>query len=531
MAGRPLPSRTFPRPQQYKSGPYTGMTDAASPAASRPDRCRSILNAYRQVGRSAIRIVGRPGFTKFGSTLDSGPVQWVGQFSKKDGTTQTVAICKGQIYVGTWGGNFALTITTSNLTAASITLDGTAICGCITAFDTLIISDGVHTPFSWDGTSGGGLTSLSNAPIAYGQPAVYYSKLFFIKAAERDVIVWSEEGTPNTGYEAGGYNNAWSLPGIKGEWITALAARNDSLGVIRPRSVTTILGAVNDAFQTTGTRSSVTERTGSSSAGGTIVLDEGTVFLNSDGLPEYWPVGGGVAQSPSMSDDCQATLAAIPRSSLAKAQWVYDPETNLILLGIGNLTAATIEQIFCFERTGGVPNFVGRWTGMTCNVMGMALDTANVPRLLRGTDDGIVYYHGVPNGVQWNDDGIGITHEVQGPALGYDEDNETRFDEVTVVGFSPTGMSDCVVSYETTHGVPTTPATVSFAYGGFLLDFSHLDVDTLTEVAAEQRVRVGINGFGRWLRPIFGHSTLDEQFGIELMAVTGSTTGRFPEAA
>lgn len=532
MPRKPFPSSLYPKATVFRSGPFAGVTDSDSPAAAQADRCKNILNAYRQVGRAAIRITGRPGFTVFGTQLDSGPVQWVGEFSKTGGTTQTVAICKGQIYVGTWGGNFAVQVTTANLTTASITLSASATCYCVVFANTLVISDGVNVPFTWDGTAGaGGLVKLTNCPVLYGQPVVYYFKVFGIKDTERSTMVWSEEGAANTGYEAGGYNNAWDLPGTKGEPLFALAARNDSLGVLRPRSTTTILGAVNDAFQTTGTRSSVSERTGTESPGGTIVLDEGTVTINADGIPEYWPVGGGYQQDPGMADDCLQTLSTIPRTTLTKVQWVYDPETNLIILGIGTTSTTQMAQFFCFERTGGVPNYVGRWTGFTANVMGMALDTSRVPRLLHGSDDGYVYYHGTPTGTQWNDNGLTISHQVTGPALGYDTDVETKFDEMTFVTFSPTGMTNCSVDYETTHGVPTAAQAVSFPASGFVLGTSTLGTGALTASASERRTRVGILGYGRWLRQRITHSTLNEQFGLELMTVTGAADGRFAGAA
>lgn len=510
------------------------MSDSEAPAASRSGRCKSIVNCYRQIGQNTIRIVGRPGSTIAGTALGSGPIQYIGQFTKTTGTEYTVAISGGEIYTYSWGGDaWTKQVSTANLTTASITLSGTANMFCKTFQDTLIISDGVNVPITWDGTAGaGGLVKGTNIPVAFGEPIIYYTKAFFIKSTERDAIVWSEEGTFNTGYEAGGYNNAWSLGGTKSEAIYALAARNDSLGVLRARSTTTITGAVNDAFTSTGTRASVSEAIGSTSPGGTIVLDDGTVTLDADALPQYWPQGGGYAQTPSMADDCLQTLASIPRTTLANAQWTYDPETNLVQLWLGDTGTNNLTQGLMFEWTGSTPNFVGLWTlPRTATRVGMVKDTNGVPRLMHGTSAGTVYYHGTPLGTQWSDSGTPITHTVVGPALGYDTDIEAVFDELTIVGFSASGMTNVRVDYETPYGEPSAAQTITFAGSGFVLDQSYLDIDSLSDTAGELRKRIGTRAFGRWMRPRIVHSYGSEQFGLELITARALAEGAPSEAA
>ena len=533
MARRTEPSRQYPKWTVLGAGPFTGVSDSEAPAASRNGRCKSIVNAYRQIGQNTIRIVGRPGSTIAGAAMGSGPIQLVCQFTKTTGTEYTVAISGGEIYTYSWGSDaWTKQVSTANLTTASITLSGTANMYAVAFQDTLVISDGVNVPITWDGSSGaGGLVELTNAPVTYGQPVVYYTKLFLIKSTERDTIVWSEEGTANTGYEAGGYNNAWSIGGTKSEGLYAFAPRNDSLGLLRARSTTTIQGAVNDAFTSTGTRASVSEAIGSASPGGTIVLDDGTVTLDADGFPQYWPQGGGYAQSPSMADDCLQTLLSVPRTALANAQWTYDPETNLVQLWLGDTSTNNLTQGLCFEWTGTTPNFVGLWTlPRTATRVGMVKDSSGVPRLMHGTSAGTVYYHGTPMGTQWTDSNTPITHSVVGPALGYDTDIEANFDQLTLVGFSSSGMTNCRVDYETPYGVPTTAQTVTFTGSGFILDVSSLDVDTLTDAAGELRRRIGISAFGRWIRPRITHSNGSERFGLELMTVRALAEGAPAEA-
>jgi hypothetical protein len=71
---------------------------------------------------------------------------------------------------------------------------------------------------------------------------VYYAKLFMLKR-DRKTIVWSEENQPNTGYEAGGYNNAWELTQTSNEPLTAIIGTNEALYYGRKTSVGAIRGA------------------------------------------------------------------------------------------------------------------------------------------------------------------------------------------------------------------------------------------------------------------------------------------------
>ena len=153
-------------------------------------------------------------------------------------------------------------ITSANLATASITLSTTADCYFAVLNGKLVVSDSTNVPFIWDGTAGGGLTSLTNAPVLYGQPVIYYGKLFGIKNTERTAIVWSEENDSTIGYEAGGYNNAWSLTQTSQDNLTCLAATNTGLYYFRATSIGLVTGAVTPDFSTTGVHDSVSAESG-----------------------------------------------------------------------------------------------------------------------------------------------------------------------------------------------------------------------------------------------------------------------------
>ena len=95
--------------------------------------------------------------------------------------------------------------------------------------DACIVHDGTNTPlrvYDLD-TLIPSSAALSNAPVFYGQPVPYYAKLFAIKAAERNVIVWSEENDPTIGYESTPYSNSWEIGQTDQAPLYALAATNE----------------------------------------------------------------------------------------------------------------------------------------------------------------------------------------------------------------------------------------------------------------------------------------------------------------
>lgn len=536
---RKAPSRTYTSPLILSGGPFTGVSEANEPPAAQRDRLYRAQNVYVTPGSGSNTVLGRPGLELAGSDLGAN-VQGGGQFTTTAGVQTTWAVVDGEIYTYNWGTDaWTKVVSSANFTTATITFSNTARVRSVVFFDTLVLSDGVNVPITWTGASGaGGLVKLTNAPVAYGQPVVYYSKLFFIKNAERDTIVWSEEGLANTGYEVGGYNNAWTLAGTKGENIVSLAARNDSLGVIRPRSTTVIQGAVNDAFQTTGTRAAVSERIGTSSPDGVLVLDEGTIVLDSDGRPQYWPNGGGYAENPSMWQDCVSSIANIDRDDLPQAQIVYDPTTNLILLGTPTASSTVMAQWLVFERTGGVPNYSGLWNGFTAACMWMGLDSDLMPRWMHGeVGDGVIYKHGTPGFGPWEDGFLAadnpISHIIVGSALGYDVDEFCRFDELSLAFFQ-VDATTILVDYETSRTSDATPQEINLTstVGGGLWDVDNWDeVNWASDGSGEQRKRIGLKAYGRWIRPRISHNTISKRIGLELMRITAFRDGRPVNAA
>lgn len=122
----------------------------------------------------------------------------------------------------------------------------------------VVFTDGQQQPFYWDGATG--IQKLTAAPVAYGPPAVYYGKLFFIRADNQRTISWSEEAQPNVGYAS--LDNEWELVQSASAPLCVLVGTNEALYYWRSRGIGKITGAVTADFQASGTHDSISETLG-----------------------------------------------------------------------------------------------------------------------------------------------------------------------------------------------------------------------------------------------------------------------------
>jgi hypothetical protein len=289
------------------------------------------------------------------------------EFRMASGSLLHVCVYSGEIYVL----NLLLSpngktkyVTTANLTTASITLSPTARVSFAVLNNKLIISDGVNTPFQWDGTSGaGGLTSLTNCPVLYGPPTIYYSKLFGIKNSDRRTLVWSEEADPTLGYEAGGYNNAWDFTQHNQAPMTALVGTNEALFVFRSNSITEITGAANDEFQTSGVRASVSETVGTTAPWSVIYSRRAIYFLDEMGRPHFFRISGEVIP---LWHDLRETIKDHPTDKLIDAITLDDTAHDLVRFGVTVSGGTYPSRWLCYSiDASGNPVAAGYWDGHT----------------------------------------------------------------------------------------------------------------------------------------------------------------------
>lgn len=515
-------SSQYPRTREVLEGaPIVGMDDTLDWNVSRPGVALDLLNVYVPPGRAGRRIVGRPGLTPT-TGLATGVIQYIGQLRKLNGTRYTICICGGKLYTLDWGTLvWTEAVDATAFSGASITLSSTARFHAYPLKDQMLFWDGTNTAWEWDGTTNGGLTKLTAAGTPSGIPVSgpYYVKAFFAKSTEKNAFIWSEEGDPTIGYEAGGYLNVWSPLG--GGPLTAMASTNTSLIVAEENRMIRVTGAVSTDFQTAATRSDLSESVGTKSP--LLVTDNGVVLLSSQGEPHL--VRDGLVD---MWRDCQVITTTINLGSLTKAMLVEWPLIDAVMIGVPLLPNTVISQWLVFRISEEQPRYIGRWDLGLNDTAGVVLnDDLDAAFLVSGNADGAVYVMGSPIGSVWDDDTTEIPHQIQWQPLGADADTERHFDRMTVVLDGAATAGQVTTAYQTTRDTSTAQtATIDTVAGADLLDLTFvLDTSMLALSTPERRVVFGLNGNGRWISPIVAHSEPGKTFGLKAVTVDAYPTG------
>lgn len=511
------------------AGPYTGMRDSLDPSTSSdPSKAFLLQNVCPVEQDKPTAFVGRPGCQQAGSQLGGAGArtgQLIYQFTKLSGTEYTVAIVGGKFYTFDWSSRaWTNVVTAANFTTAGITLSSTARCRAITIADKMLVTDGVNTPFLWDGTSGaGGLTKLTNCPVIYGQPTIYYAKNFVIKNVERRTIDWSEENDATTGYEAGGYNNSWTLGQTDQEALYAVRGSNEAIYYWRARSTGAISGAVTTTFKTDGTREGVSETVGTTSPDAIVDYENQFFFLDADGRPHVLIPGGGVKP---IWQDLKETLTGLDTTLLSSAVGVFDPTLRLVLFGVAELGQSVPSAILVYNPVLQAP--VAVWRGFTFNTFGIVKNASGTPLLMHLSSDGYAYDHGATLSSDALNAGTqAITHIVESPHLGVDTRVDKRFRRVDTLFRAASNLTGLSFSYTTPRGLSSSQSATVSGSQSAQWDVAQWDVNVWSSTNIEQHVSVGQNGLGRWIREKITHATASENFGfinqtVEAEAVTDS---------
>lgn len=484
-----------------------------------PTKASLLYNCYPEVGSRA--IVARPGFySDLVSWTASGTGQLVYHFIKADGTEKTILIKGGKFW--TWNGTaFTESLTAANLASASITLSSSVRCFACFYNNTVVISDGVNTPWTWDGTANGGAVSLTNAPVFYGQPTVYYAKLFAIKNSDRLTITWSEENSANTGYEAGGFNNAWTLGQTGSQRIWALLGTNDGLYYWRDSSIGVISGAVDTDFTTTGVHDAISDNIGTLSRD--VLLYHGMIYFTDQSAKPYRFSSGGVTMEP---------LWIQMARKFTPMYYGYGVEDAILISALSNtdvpiVSAPQMAQVlFCwaghnsilfagFNTESGLMQGLYQATGTTVHVVGPIRDltygyhkpligmlTSHTTPMLHQFGETFPTYTG---GALFDNLGSAggaqaITVSVIGPQQTPDINQQWNFDQLDVFGErmrnNPTG-TDLQVTYFTSelYGNFESMMPAAVTIGGFFDDTSS---DGITRGSTTAVTRLGIGALGRW---------------------------------
>lgn len=477
--------------------PFIGMRDSKDPQSAHPQKAYLLQNCYPLDVENGGAVIGRPGFdltenTQLGGAGARLPQRFY-QFTRYNSSSEefdeyTIAFVGAKMYTYDWSGG-----TWSEVTLTGVSLTATAKVYCTTFLDELVVNpnDGTNKSFTWDGTT---FTSLTNAPLMSGPIVVHYAKLFGIKYAERSTIVWSEEADPTTGYEAGGFNNAWTLGTTAQGDIYCLYATNEALYYWRESSIGAIYGQVNANFSTTGVREAVSEDVGSKSPDAIVGRGGRIYFPDRDGRPYVLRTGLG---ETAIYQDAAETIAGLDVSNI-----VGVAKDDLVLFGYTNSS----KLLVYYDQPGVEPLLAGVYQGFDFEQMDVVKNGDGDTTILHAEDDdGYVYYHGQPDGSIW-EDGLqagdqAITHVVEGFPLGFDTKNEKYFDRVDLSLRNTTdGISGLTLGYTTPVGTGSV---------------SPSDLAAAAADGTEAHRAAAIAAHGRWCRIKLTHATSGERFGVE----------------
>ena len=512
---------------------FDGMVDSLDAQVAFPRKAFLLENVYPFDPELGGPVVGRPGFriTEDNQLGADGIRQTkrVFQYTKLDGTEFTVGFAGAKMYTYNWG---TRAWTNKALSGAGVALHNTAKVFCVTFADKLIVNpnDGSTKMWSWDGSN---FASLTNSSTVFGQIVVYYAKLFGIKSAERGTLIWSEENAENTGYEAGGFNNAWTLGQSDQEPLHAIYATNEALYYFRARSIGEISGAVTTTFSTDGVRDGVSETVGTLSPAAIVTHEKNIFFLSADGQPHMIRPGLGVTP---LWQDARQTLSTIPRAQLSKAVAVNDGASRHILFGMAEsgATNPTFKLAFRYSARNPdeTPVFSGIWRGYTFQSLDIVKDANLVPVIVHGSTDGYFYDHGNPDGSLWDYElkagTVAIDHVVVGTTLGHDMQEDKIFDRLDLTFQAKTVMTGLTFTLATPNA--DTASTAFTVTGGFAVwDQAIWDTDTWVVDGLEAHSSLGLNSYGRWARPKITHSALGERFGLNGWRIEAFIEGKDPK--
>lgn len=483
------------------------MSDATVPSGD-SETASLLYNVYPVAPGSTRKIVGRPGVHHLGTVASPGLGQMVYQFRKLNGTTYTVLIVNGLMYTVNWA-----TSTISNVAlGGGVTIQTVNKVYATQLADKMIVSDGVTKPWTWDGTT---FATLTNCPVLFGQPEVYYAKLFGIVAANPVQIVWSEENDPATGYDTqvnpatlALYDNQWILGQTSQDRLYVLKATADALYFARARSWSMITGPAEDDFRSTGNREAVSNTVGCTLPSCCIFRNDEIWFQDRDGFFWYIPVGGqpvpigeGYRETIEVSDKDPPATSGGRANLCSMVEWPLIP---MVMATVAVFFGAVARyRILCWDpRT---KDCLAIWDlpqAVTPTHMGAATDLNELNRVIIILDEtGHVMDLGTPQAGPWQDNiysgNVAITHQVTGAELGWSASQELDFDTLTAL-LHGTVLTGATLGYTT----PTRTTSVPQA----------LPNQAVLATAAEIRRKVGIRNQGRWIQPDIIHNTLNERF-------------------
>lgn len=483
---------------------FAGGVSADPSEAHQSSRLIDALNVVPHQGVGRPRVVTRPGFE-----YNAGPGAASGDSLAVGGEPVPWVIQGGVLYsfapaTSTWSTLQDLTVAPYSLNVGVGLWDTAAFAGGV------VVSDGTNKPVYWDGsTTSPVLTVMTNCPVLYGRPAVYYGKLFGIKNTERDTIVWSEENDPFTGYEAGGYNNAWTLDQTGTLSLQGLIGTNEGLHYFRQSAIGTIRGPVTTAFQASGVVDDVSVTTGTD-AFRTITYADGWVFFL-DSYRRAWRFRAGDSLGTTLQS-LWPDQDRIEQSLTSRLLWkgVVIPRWGVVAFSVDPNFLGALQELRLFELQSGA--YMGRWSGLVFRNMA-SLNDQTWPGALMVQGGTSQYYF-------LTDDLYGNRKFVDGSSVGdtaFEAAIETRFVFADSRATKHFGRMDSVFVCGTGSDQLTPTVEVESSEG------STASVTLPQFVAADatrktRRVPVGLDVHGRWCSVRIS-DTVSFEWGLESLSL------------
>lgn len=371
-------------PWSQKVGPFAGVRDAIELSAQDVNRAAMIMNGYTplpEIGTDVEQRAGvveqaipttisssagftGPTITLTGyttpaganinillvrSTSNTGYIGAVDYFQVGEGSVFYVPVVytapSTYALINTGGGSiFPLNDPTTIANRMFVTALGSSIIFAQSGNKARLLTAGVMTDITDLGTD-----------TVYGRPTIYYGKVFFIMNADRSTMKWSEENQPDTGYDATGFDNIWTLRQTGNAGMTALCGTNDALYVFRQNSITSITGAVNSDFRSAGTLDAISSSVGTLAPDSVCLVEDSVWFLDQFCRPQKLQLGRGLV--PLWPNCAQTLLSADLTATTQFGNWGrYIPETEVVVFRIAS-TGTPLFLAFS-SRT---EEFLGKW--------------------------------------------------------------------------------------------------------------------------------------------------------------------------
>lgn len=528
-----------PRVKEWRVDGWFGMYDSRSKKAEQDGDAALLINLMPTDLQRGGPVQLRPGRQPaFGAATAPQVglaglrnVQWVGyaKLSAAVGGDTLYVIADGEIWAISGGGVATKRISAAQLTGAGITFSALLSVQAV-GFDGTLVVVGGGRPFTWTGANGVGLVSLTNAPFAASHVTVYYSKLVMLDGSgtQHVTILWSEENQANTGYAAGGYNNAWELTQTSQEDVTGILGTNEGLYFWRAYSVGIIRGAVTASFQSDGVHDSVYQGSGVfGNYGSTTWCADSIFWTDMKGQVMAFRPGVGVTnltdQLPRVFGSAVKQWGAPyglgeqgPANTSTQAQQLIADPINARLHV--EMSGATARWTMIFDAR--TYKFLSLWdfgaahSANTDAISAVVVQESGFNSFYAYVDtNGFVFTQKVasssiqPPTADYDNAGVGtpIVGILVGPMHGHSiSRTEWQFTDMDVT-IDQISSSTTAIGYLTSrqHKANLTPADQSVVVAG------------AANAPYERSIPVGINANGRWLRPV--------------ISITGATSGDPPQ--